>query len=208
MRKEDISNQTRAQLASATAKLIKKKPIDKISIREITDACDYPRSTFYYHYDDIYDLAAWIMAEHTVEAMRVNGKPATLWGESVVGLFKHFHNHIDFVRNIFSSKEFLRMADLFCLRAVDKILPDIIAIDGDRHTDPEFLHLLTMFYGHSMIDVCSKWVRNGMTLPPEEMAAILDLIVKDSFLSTLDRAQDARNAVSGGALHRFTSVEN
>ena len=47
-----------------------------------------------------------------------------------------------------------------------------------------------------------------MTLPPEEMAAILDLIVKDSFLSTLDRAQDARNAVSGGALHRFTSVEN
>ena len=129
-------------------------------------------------------------------------------GESVVGLFKHIHNHIDFVRNIFSSKEFLRMADLFCLRAVDKILPDIIAIDGDRHTDPEFLHLLTMFYGHSMIDVCSKWVRNGMTLPPEEMAAILDLIVKDSFLSTLDRAQDARNAVSGGALHRFTSVEN
>ena len=155
MRKEDISNQTRAQLASATAKLIKKKPIDKISIREITDACDFPRSTFYYHYDDIYDLAAWIIL-------------------------------------------------YFALR----LLPDIIIIDGDRHTDPEFLHLLTMFYGHSMIDVCSKWVRNGMTLPPEEMAAILDLIVKDSFLSTLDRAQDARNAVSGGALHRFTSVEN
>ena len=207
MRKENISNQTRAQLASALGKLIKKKPIDKISIREITDACDFPRSTFYYHYEDIYDLAAWIMAEKTVEAMRVNGQPATLWGESVVGLFNHFQEHIDFVRNVFSSREFLRMADLFCLRAVDELLPDIIIIDGDRHTDPEFLHLLTMFYGHSMIDVCSKWVRSGMIPPSEEMAAILDLIVKDSFLSTLDRAHSSRSVVRSGTLHRFAPVE-
>ena len=207
MRKEDISNQTRAQLASALGKLIKKKPIDKISIREITDACDFPRSTFYYHYEDIYDLAAWIMAEKTVEAMRVNGQPATLWGESVVGLFNHFQEHIDFVRNVFSSREFLRMGDLFCLRAVDELLPDIIIIDGDRHTDPEFLHLLTMFYGHSMIDVCSKWVRSGMIPPSEEMAAILDLIVKDSFLSTLDRAHSLRSVVRSGTLHRFAPVE-
>lgn len=192
MRKEDISKQTRAQLAHALAKLIKKKPIDKISIREITDACDFPRSTFYYHYDDIYDLAAWIMAEKTVEAMRVNGQPATLWGESIVGLFDNFREHIDFIRNVLTSKEFLRMADLYCLRAVDTIMPDIIEIDGDRHTDPEFLHFLVMFYGHSMIDVCSKWLRNGMLVPPEEMAKILDLIIKESFLTTLDRANDSQ----------------
>ncbi len=37
-----------------------KKPIDKIRITEICQSAEIERSTFYYHFKDKYELAAWI----------------------------------------------------------------------------------------------------------------------------------------------------
>lgn len=31
-------------------------PLEEISVRKICDLCNYPRSTFYNYFDDIYDL--------------------------------------------------------------------------------------------------------------------------------------------------------
>lgn len=193
MKKETISELTKKQLSSSLLKAMKDKPIDKISIREIVDGCGFPRSTFYYHFDDIYDLAAWSLADRAVELMRTDGEPAVLWDESLVRLFEGVRENIDVCRNALGSSNFLRIADSFCDRAVDKMLPDIIVIDGDRNTDPEFLRFLTMFYGHSMIDVCSKWFRGSMEATPEEMAELLNLVIKENFLSTLDRVQRTKN---------------
>ena len=51
---------------------MKKKPLDKIRITEICQAAEIERSTFYYHFEDKYELVAWIFfqsAEATVEMM-------------------------------------------------------------------------------------------------------------------------------------------
>ena len=31
-------------------------PLEKISVQKICDICNYPRSTFYNYFEDIYDL--------------------------------------------------------------------------------------------------------------------------------------------------------
>lgn len=36
--------------------LLNRKPLDKITVKEIVEECGINRNTFYYHYDDIYDL--------------------------------------------------------------------------------------------------------------------------------------------------------
>ncbi len=36
--------------------LLRKKPLDKITVRDIVEDCGLTRNTFYYHYTDIYDL--------------------------------------------------------------------------------------------------------------------------------------------------------
>ena len=48
--------ETRAKIQSVFLDLMKKKPYHKISIREIAEAANINRSTFYLHYEDIYDL--------------------------------------------------------------------------------------------------------------------------------------------------------
>ena len=40
-------------------------PLEEISVQKICDVCNYPRSTFYNYFDDIYDLMdyCWIVIE-------------------------------------------------------------------------------------------------------------------------------------------------
>jgi AcrR family transcriptional regulator len=51
-----ITEQTRANLREAFLELYAKRPIEKLSVREITDRAGYNRATFYLYYHDIYEL--------------------------------------------------------------------------------------------------------------------------------------------------------
>lgn len=47
-------------IAKQMKELMKKKTIDKIRITDICKAADIERSTFYYHFQDKYELVTWI----------------------------------------------------------------------------------------------------------------------------------------------------
>ena len=51
---------TKKELAAALKQLMEQKPLEKISIREITSLCGLRRETFYYHFADIYALIQWM----------------------------------------------------------------------------------------------------------------------------------------------------
>ena len=55
--------------------LIEEKPLDKITIQDIADACGINRNTFYYHFDDIYSLIDTIFKArlNTIETMFEEG---------------------------------------------------------------------------------------------------------------------------------------
>ena len=51
-----VTEQTRANLRQAFWELYAERPIEKISVREITDRAGYNRATFYLYYHDVYEL--------------------------------------------------------------------------------------------------------------------------------------------------------
>ena len=52
---------TEKALAASLKKLLEKKTLDKITVKDITDDCGVNRQTFYYHFHDVYDLVEWIL---------------------------------------------------------------------------------------------------------------------------------------------------
>jgi len=58
-----ITEQTKANLRAAFWSLYTQKPIEKISIKEITDTAGYNRGTFYLYYKDVYDIFSQIQEE-------------------------------------------------------------------------------------------------------------------------------------------------
>ena len=57
-----MSNITKKAMAQSLKKMLLVKDLDKITIIDITNACEINRQTFYYHFKDIYDLLEWIFA--------------------------------------------------------------------------------------------------------------------------------------------------
>lgn len=62
-RRNEAGEQTRDNLKQAFLELYATKPIERISIREITDRAGYNRATFYLYFRDIYDLLSSIEDE-------------------------------------------------------------------------------------------------------------------------------------------------
>lgn len=53
-----ITEQTKRQSAQPSGRFYSSKPIDKITIKEITDLAGYNRGTFCLYYKDVYDIFA------------------------------------------------------------------------------------------------------------------------------------------------------
>lgn len=60
------SDQTKYALAAALKELMAQKPIDRITIHDLTERCGIRRQTFYYHFEDVYDLLRWMFQAEAV----------------------------------------------------------------------------------------------------------------------------------------------
>lgn len=49
---------TRRAIMESYLRLVGQKPLDKISVKDIVEDCEITRNTFYYHFQDMYDLTA------------------------------------------------------------------------------------------------------------------------------------------------------
>lgn len=58
-----ITEQTKLCLRNAFWQIYSEKPIEKISIKEITEVAGYNRGTFYLYYKDVYDILSQIENE-------------------------------------------------------------------------------------------------------------------------------------------------
>ncbi|MFR8977240.1 MAG: TetR family transcriptional regulator [Christensenellales bacterium] len=58
-----MANTTKRMLSMSLKKLLSKTTLDNITIQDITDDAEVSRKTFYYHFQDIYDLLDWTLQE-------------------------------------------------------------------------------------------------------------------------------------------------
>ena len=91
--KYPTSETTKQELSAALKTLMSQKPLEKISIREITDLCGLRRETFYYHFADIYDLVKWMFEEEAIVLLRQH-EGVQLWQEGLLQLFHYIQFYV------------------------------------------------------------------------------------------------------------------
>ena len=72
-----VSKLTKRALAASLKKLLAQKPLSKITIADITEDCGMNRMTFYYHFQDIYDLIDWICQGRRGSGLSKGGRAIT-----------------------------------------------------------------------------------------------------------------------------------
>lgn len=64
------ADQTKQALAGSLEGIVAQKPVNKITIHDITERCGIRRQNFYYHFEDVYDLMRWMFQEEAVSLLR------------------------------------------------------------------------------------------------------------------------------------------
>lgn len=54
-----MSQITKRAMVASLKNLLLKKPLNKITISDITEECGVNRMTFYYHFQDVFELIEW-----------------------------------------------------------------------------------------------------------------------------------------------------
>ena len=84
-----MSNINEIRAGSSLKKLLLKKPLDKITINDLTSDCGISRMAFYYHFKDIYDLVEWSCLEDATKALQ-GKKTYDTWQEGLLQILKSF----------------------------------------------------------------------------------------------------------------------
>ena len=91
---------TKYALENSLKKLLLQKPLNKITINDITEDCGINRMTFYYHFRDIYDLVEWVCLEDAKKALADN-KTYETWQQGFVRIFDAVRENKPFIMNVY-----------------------------------------------------------------------------------------------------------
>ena len=88
-------------LAESFRELAENKSVDKITVQEIVDNCDYSTATFYRHFKDKYDLIAWDYAHKAEEIMDQLSTNDICWKQTLTDWAEYFQAEKEYLANLF-----------------------------------------------------------------------------------------------------------
>ena len=175
-----MSDLTKKALENSLKKLLKQKPLSKITIQELTDDCKLNRMTFYYHFKDIYDLVEWCCIEDAKKYLEQKNSYA-IWKDSFLRIFKGLKEDKSFITNVYFSigKEFI---ENYLYSITYKLLIDIVEERSRGITiaqrDKEFI---ADFYKYAFVGTVLDWIKNDMQESPERIIENIDILLIGDF---------------------------
>lgn len=179
---------TKKVIIDAFFKLLSEKSFDKITVKDIVDECQINRNTFYYYYEDIYDLVENIFQ---IKLEEIAKKELT---QSFEEEFKqNISNVLKYrpaIENMYHSKE----RDMFIkyLEGIaDNFADKYIRKRAENFSIPsEDLELLIACYSASICGIVSRWVQNDSGLSLDVFVHKLSLIYENSIDVSLKAVEE------------------
>ncbi len=172
-----MASSTKEALGNALKKMLSVKPIDKITVKDLVEECGVNRQTFYYHFDDVYDLLEWVFEE---DANRVLPQEILYdeWRENVLMFFHYLYDNKSFVLNIFNSQNRSYLLRYFKRRLHYCIHGFAVIVAEGMNIEWSDLEFVCEFYANGVVGLISQWLDMNMELPPE--------VTEEKFIKMLD----------------------
>ena len=190
------SQLTKRALEESLKRLLLEKPLGKITISDITDDCGISRMTFYYHFQDIYDLVEWSCAEDAARAIAGN-KTAETWQTGLLDTFLSLRENKHFIMSIYRDMS-REQVERFLVPVVSDLVKDVV----DEHAARRSVHeqdrdFIAHFFAHALIGTVLDWVARDMRDNPQQLVQRIATISDGAIETALDRLEVPGGYVAG-----------
>ncbi|MBF0579706.1 TetR/AcrR family transcriptional regulator [Erysipelotrichaceae bacterium RD49] len=180
-----MSKITKNALSASLRKLLLEKPFDKITVTDITADCGLNRMTFYYHFQDIYDLLEWTCQELAHKYLQ-NKNTYDTWQEGYLNIFYGVLENKDFVLNVYHSVRRENIEN-YLKRLVNDLLLNVVEERSKDMTVREKDQLfIAQFYQFAFVGTMLDWIGHGMKEKPEYIVERTSTLIHGSITKALE----------------------
>ncbi len=170
---------TKEFLVASFLELAQKKPIDKITITQITDNCGMSQPTFYHHFRDKYDLIFFIHSSHISEITAGIGKDGYGWKEAFLASARYYKANSAYILNA-ASAQGIREAYIDNMASINTELIEATIRRTSAAADiPKLAHLCLKVYCYGNILFLLDWLQGKNDLSEEEIAEVWEKSLPD-----------------------------
>lgn len=187
MRQAEISQLTKERLALSLKKHMAKKPLDKITVKELTEDCNLNRQTFYYHFQDIYELATWMFREEVHELLEAKDKGIS-WQEGLLMLLEYVDHNRAFCNRALESFGRVNLKDIFYDDAACIMQLYIKEASGNLSISSTYLSFLCDFYIEAILGQIINWLKGDLVLSTKQFMQYLEITLHNGLELTLTTA--------------------
>ena len=157
-----MNNLTKQAIGVSLIKLLQDRPIVQISVKDVCADCGLNRQTFYYHFQDIYDLLFW-MVKKDISAYYHAEKiiPANM-SDYLYSLFAYCQEHSRLVRHAYNPANRVRYETAFRDASEPLLRRKIEAYENYQLVAKEDADMLISFYAYSAAALFFRWLESGM----------------------------------------------
>ncbi|MCI5953197.1 MAG: TetR/AcrR family transcriptional regulator [Lachnospiraceae bacterium] len=181
-----MSQITKKALEQSLKNLLLKKPLNKITINDITEDCGINRMTFYYHFRDIYDLVEWACLEDASKALEEK-KTHDTWQEGLIQIFYAVRENKPFIINVYRCVH-REQVERYLKPLTDNLLMGVVEEESAgmtvREEDKAFI---AKVYSYIFVGLMLDWIKDDMKEEPEQLVGRLALVIQGTFANALER---------------------
>ena len=183
-----MPNATKAALEESLKRLLLKKPLDKITITDITTDCGISRMAFYYHFKDIYDLVEWSCVEDGTKALQ-GKKTSESWTEGLTQVFEAVLENKPFIMNVYRNVDRERMENYLFKLTYDLIAGVVEEKSKGLDLSDEDKKFIANFYKYGFVGIMFEWIQAGMKEDIEELVNKMGLTLHNTVTTSIHNFQ-------------------
>lgn len=163
---------TRTLLMNSMMELMSVKPVDKISVREITENCRVSTRSFYNHFKDKHDLVNAIYMSEENDLFSLQPQPDIISKRSLVNLFAYVKKNRKFYDNACSYMGQNNLLTYIYEQGYVRVIEGIRVQDKVDDVD-ESLCFAAKMWLNGMKDMITLWLNGGCILSPERLTDLI-----------------------------------
>ena len=176
----------KCSIKEAFIKLLNEKPLAQISVRMIVEECGINRNSFYYHFQDIYDLVEWACYGDAKKALK-NKKTHDTWQQGLTQLLYAVRDNKPFIINVYNCVD-KGQVEKYLKPLTDDLLLGVVEEESInvnvREEDKKFI---AQVYSYCFVGIMLDWIKNDMKEKPEDLVERLALVLDGDIGSALAR---------------------
>ena len=181
-----MSQMTKRALVASLKELMADKPLDKITVTDLTEHCGVNRMTFYYHFKDIYDLVEWACVEEATRAL-AGKKTYDTWQQGFLQILQSLQKDKVFYINVYHSisREYIEQ---YLYKLTYDLLEGVVEEQAaGMSVRPEDKAFIANVYKYAFVGLMLDWIKHDMKGEPKQIIDRLDLVLHGSITAALGR---------------------